>query len=269
MLKEPGYTFQLFSSAMAQPPLQKTKYTGWIVPNISTLNTKKKVGFSEIKIISTSLPASISSANKFAYYISVNGTSIYIDGFLPEYIKQPFSYKAGINLLFGLENLGFSGNDNGFEKVQVKLRFFHDEKLLKDIMCSFNYVALRSTVSKSKIVADDGSLFEWEAAYKVPAGTEYEVFWVSPMQVEMARKGKGEIANADLTYQNQKLIGVIRPPKPPNKHFGVCVGLVLPNQQIKFTFSRQDAMELLNFVKTKNKYVFLYHVLGDQKILPN
>jgi hypothetical protein len=261
------HSFHLFPSAMAQSPIQEKQYTGWIVPNITTLKTEKKVGFSEVTLKSTSLPASVRLANSFEYYISVNGTSICIDGFLPQYIRQSFSYKSGINLVFGLENLGFSGNADGYEKIKVRIKFFQDEKPLKDITCSFDYVALRSTVSIRKITADDGSLFEWDAVYKAPSGTEYEVFWVSPLQVETARKGKDEIANANLTYLNKSLTGVIRPPKPPNKHFGVCVGIVQPNHQIKFTFSKKEATELLNYIQKKNKYAFLYRIIGDQKIL--
>ena len=263
------HSLSLFSSAMAQSAKKENKYTGWIVPNISTLNSEKKLGFSEIKMKSLSLPSSLSEANRYAYYIFVNGTPICIDGFLPQYMKQTFSYKQGINLVFGLENLGFSGNVDGFEKVQVKFKFFRDEKPLNEIVCSFDYVALRSTESTRKITANDGSLFQWDAAYKVPVGTEYEIFWVSPLQVEKARKGKEEIAKAQLSYQNHPLIGVIRPPKFPNKHYGVCVGLVLENKQIKFTYSKADALAFLSFVKKANSDAFLYHVTGNQIILSN
>jgi hypothetical protein len=268
-INEQDHSFHLFSSAIAQTAMQEKKYTGWIVPNISTLETEKKTGFTKVTLKSTALPAALKSANSYAYYISVNETPVCIDGFLPKYIRQPFSYKSGINLVFGLENLGFSGNADGYEKIKVRITFFQDDKPLQDITCAFDYVALRSTSATNKIITPDGSSFQWDALYKVPAGIEYEIFWVSPLQLEKARMGKDEIAKANMTYQNKNLVGVIRPPKPPNKHFGVCVGLVLPNRQIKFTFNKKDAIEFLSYVQKANKYAFLYRITGDQKILEN
>ena len=68
----------------------------------------------------------------------------------------------------------------------------------------------------------------------------------------LAAADKGWIDAANLTYQGQRIVGVVRPPRTiqPNgaAAFGLGAGLVQPNGQVRFTFSDSDARKLAAFM---------------------
>ena len=61
----------------------------------------------------------IKEANRYSYSVRINDISIFFDGLLPKYILNPFEFEKGVQIKFGIENLGFSGNDNGYEKIVI------------------------------------------------------------------------------------------------------------------------------------------------------
>jgi hypothetical protein len=263
-LCDPGQTgnvnsFSIFPGAFAQPvQAGKTNY-GWTVPNLQTLKEKKKTGFSEVIIKSKSLNPKLKESNLYYYSIKVNNTPIYIDGLLPEYMKYPFSFEKGVNLDFGLENLGFSGINKGYEKIEVTLYFYRDSKFISTITLPLEYVALRNSEPK-EITASEGSKFIWEALFK--ANRENQIFVLSTTSVQEALNSKNRIDSRLLLFNDNKVVGVIRPPYKENRNYGVCVGVVLPNKQVKFTFNNSEANEFVAFL-TNNKYKPLKRQLKD------
>jgi hypothetical protein len=274
--KLPGPTgsFTLFSSCYAETPrAMQGKASGWAVPNLNTLITEKKSGFTHVSIKSTVLSSQLAGANRYSYAIRVNGTPIYIDGFQPRDLMRSFRFTEGINLEFGLQNLGFSGKNDGFEKIEVHFEFFTDTRLIQQTVCSFDYVALRSSATR-EIVTPDGSKFQWEANYKVPGGTEYEVFNLSSTDILEIRRSKQKIDNAMLTYKGIRIVGVIRPPLPPNKNYGVILGLELSNKQIRFLYSLEEAKEMINWAKQQpgtnfSRSMYVYRITEKQRMTGN
>ncbi len=263
-LCEPNQTgsvtsFSLFSAAFAQPDQAGKKNYGWTVPNLQTLKEKKITGFSEIIIKSKSLNPKLKESNLYYYSIEVNNTPIYIDGLLPEYMKYPFSYEKGISLDFGLENLGFSGINKGYEKIAVTVYFYHDSKFISSILLPLDYVALRNSDPKDK-EASDGSKFIWEALFK--ANRENQIFVLSTINVQEALNSKKRIDSGPLLFKGNKVVGVVRPPYRDNKNYGVCVGVVLPGKQVKFTFDNKEANEFVTYL-TNNRYKPLKRQLKD------
>ncbi|HZO99964.1 MAG TPA: hypothetical protein VFD30_06710, partial [Terriglobia bacterium] len=112
---------RLVAVAYALEPTTDQVQPGWRVPSLQTLNSMKdreKVGYTKFLIQSGPLP-NLSAADAFTYLIKVNGTPIYVDGARPEDMIEPFNPSEGISFAFGLENLNFSGADQGCENISV------------------------------------------------------------------------------------------------------------------------------------------------------
>lgn len=253
--KLPGF----IQSAYAQEPNTNNALYGWAVPNLQTLKQEKKSGFSLINIRSKTLPAALQHANCFYYAVTINETSIYFDGLLPEHQLQAFDYNKGLDVEFGIENLGFSGNNDGFEKITISLEFFNNSEPILSIPLQLNYVALRKN-DMEEVATENGAIFEWEAQFT--ANEENQVFVGSMNDAPGAVYTKKRLNNKNLTFNGSQLIGVIRPPYKTNTSYGVCVGLLLPNQQIKFTFNDQEAADIKAYLQGNN-YSPLVRALRD------
>lgn len=252
--------FGLFKSAYAQTSNSNSALYGWAVPNLQTLRNEKKSGFSEINLRSKTLPIELKNANCFYYAVTINETSIFFDGLLPKHQVLAFSYADGLNLSFGIENLGFSGNSDGYENIDITLEFLNDSEHLLSIPLSLNYVALRKN-DKEKIESPDGSIFEWEA--KFTANNENQIFIGSVQSASDAVFTQKRLNRKNLTFNENKLIGVIRPPYLQNTNYGICVGMLLPNSQIKFTFTDAEAAQLKYFLQSNNYNNPLVRALRD------
>lgn len=252
-------SFHLFPRAYAQPNPNENQFYGWAVPNLQTLKEERKTGFSEIIIESKFLHSELEGANRYFYSVKINDTPIFFDGLLPKYILNPFDYEKGVHIEFGIENLGFSGNDNGFEKIEINIEFYRDSEFIKSIPLSFDYVALRRNEAE-EIVSNDGSKFQWEALFT--ANQENQIFIGSMPTVEGAVFTKKRLNTKSLNLNDNGLIGVIRPPYQDNPSYGVCVGLLLPNNQIQFTFTFSEAEKIKEHLKNYN-YRPLIRSLSD------
>ncbi|HYX09212.1 MAG TPA: hypothetical protein VE912_20935 [Bacteroidales bacterium] len=259
--------FHLIATAHAQGVAQKLGISGWTVPNLHTLETSSDQGFTRINIESTQLPVEIANADAYTASVFVNNMPVFIDGFKPADLRKKFEYQQGIHYEFGLENLGFSGANDGYETIDVVFNFYREMKPVKQINCSLRYVALRNSRTRFINPAPDYH-FKWVAKYHSTINKEYEVFCLSTISSETANSEKTRMDNAQLKYKQNTIVGVIRPPLPPNKYYGVIAGLQQSNKQIRFTFSREEAMDLLHWVKQEptgifNPTSYLYKIKGD------
>ncbi|WP_321348623.1 hypothetical protein [uncultured Draconibacterium sp.] len=252
-------SFHLFQQAYAQTPESRNKTYGWAVPNLQTLKDERKTGFSQINIYSTFLNEDLQEADAYYYSVKINDTPIFFDGLLPKYIVTPFSYEKGIQIEFGIENLGFSGNENGYENIEIKLTFLRGSEVIRSVPLNLNYVALRKN-DLEKIETSDGCRFEWEALFI--SRDENQIFIGSVPTADGAVFTKNRLARKNLTFNDSKMIGVIRPPYLDNPSYGVCVGLLLPNEQINFTFTYSEA-EQIRAVLRANNYHPLIRTLSD------
>lgn len=244
-------SLSFFPTAMAQtaytPP--RSAANAWMVPNLETLNLENESGFSTINIRSVKLTDELKKADRYSYAIRVNSTPIYIDGLPPRYLLNKFAFQKGLDLAFGLENLGFSGVNKGQEKIEVKLDFYNGEQFVSSKTLSFDFVALRK-LEMSNIKTADGSEFQWEAGFR--ANQEFQVFIISTPFAEGAGKAKNNFDAKNMLYKNDPLIGVIRPPYRENKNYGLNAGILLPNGQVRFTFKSRQADSMVMVLKNNN-----------------
>lgn len=252
-------SFHLFPRAFAQTTLNENKFYGWAVPNLQTLKDERKKGFSQIVLDSKFLNAQIKQANRYYYSVKINDIPIFFDGLLPKHLLSQFDYDKGLHLEFGIENLGFSGNDNGFEKIEINIEFYRNSEFIKSIPLKFDYVALRRNDAE-ELQTSDGSKFQWKALFT--ANQENQIFIGSMPTVEGAVFTKKRLNTKLLSLNDNGLIGVIRPPFQDNPSYGVCVGLLLPNKQIQFTFTFSEAAKIKEFLKNYN-YRPLIRTLSD------
>ncbi len=161
-----------------------------------------------------------------------------------------------------MENIGFAGERGGHENIQITVNLFKKAKIIKEIVLHLDYVALRG--SESRDILTDGSFkFQWEASYIGGKDPEYEVLIHSTTDVQVAKNIKSKIDRSSYTYNNAKVVGVIRPPLKKNPNYGIVLGLLQPNGQIRFTFPRKSANDFLYWIKNsknifqKDSYLYL------------
>lgn len=233
---------------------------GWKVPSLETLRKmpdRERVGYTEFSIESRQL-GGLREADSFQYLIKVNGSPVYVDGWAPEDMLKTFDAARGFTFSFGLENLNFSGADNGCENLEVELRFRQGQRVVKKAVISRKYAALRDAVQE-EVKAEDGTTFIWGGKYVKPKNEDRtELFVLSTPDLQEAKAVKARIDAAKLSYDGRDVVGVLRPPLD-NPEYGIVVGLSQPTGQIRFTYDTVSAQKLRDWTRTqrtKNRSVF-------------
>ena len=222
----------------------------WVVPSLSTLERQSdavRPGYAEFTIESEPLPG-LADATELSFAVRSNGVPIYMDGLAHHLDRVPFNGKGGVHLTFALENLGFTGGTDGYEQIEVELRYYAGKAVIKTALLKLGYVSYRHTLLQSVTDANSEESYQWRALYR-PAKVQasYEVV------VEHGRldwiKGRRALFNAGAkTYKAQPVVGVIRPPRTDNPTAGYTAGLKLPTGQIRSLFSKSEADEICQWV---------------------
>jgi hypothetical protein len=233
---------------------------GWRVPSLETLKKmtdRERVGYTEFSIKSTQL-SGLKEADSLQYLIKVNGSPLYVDGWAPEDMLQRFDAGQGFTFAFGLENLSFSGADNGCENIEVGLSFRQKDRVIKQVVVSRKYAALRDA-DREEINAEDGTPFTWSGKYVKPNKEDRtELFVLSTPDLREAKDVKARIDAAKLSYDGLEVVGVLRPPLN-NPNYGIVVGLRQPTGQIRFTYDTASTREMHDWVisqRAQNRNVF-------------
>ena len=191
----------------------------------------------ELEAPSESVPP---SADRYTFALEVNGTPVWIDGWRPELVRIPLSPNEPFSLAFGLENLDFSGADAGLEHIVVEVRYLRGQSVLVTREMEIEYTALRST--SGDVTSADGTQFDWSAVYQHPLReNKYQVFVAGGATQVAAEQVKSAVDRAGETFDEQPIVGVIRPPLHANPNFGVVFGIKEESGQIRFTFDAEDA----------------------------
>jgi hypothetical protein len=228
---------------------------GWTIPSLDTLRKKfdsQKVGYVLFDIKSESLNLS-PATDSFTYAITVNGVPAYIDGWLPNEVRKPLEPSKGLDFAFGLENLDFSGPNDGKEAISVSFEFWSKNRVISSTKLSRDYAAMYDAPS-ARISTQIGN-FDWNGVYQVPKHeNQYEVIVWSSSAVTEASRIKARIDRAHLVFHHQPVVAVLRPPvlKPTHRalepQFGVAVGLQQSTRQVQFTFDSTSAINLCSWV---------------------
>jgi hypothetical protein len=235
----------------------------WRIPSLETLRERDRkgllggIGFTEFKIES-SHPLD-SDADAFSYEVFVNDIPVRVDGMQPELLSEPLSSDDPLKFQFGLQNLSFSGADGGCDQIAVEINLlFEGEPLEPAFRLQRRYAALRPA-SPVQVVSQ-AERFEWSGRYIKPEQAFDRVLVVGSVRVRNAEgdvtsildhsavvrtaaqlnEWKEKIDQSNLTYQGQRVVGVIRPPSE-NAVFVLALGIVEPTQQVRFTFDDETA----------------------------
>jgi hypothetical protein len=248
--------------------------SGWKVPSLETLRAmteRERVGYTEFSIQSKQ-PGALKEAESVQYLIKVNGSPLYVDGWAPQDMLKPFDAATdNFTFSFGLENLSFSGGDNGCENIEVELQFRQKDRVIKNAVITRKYAALRDA-SPEEVNTEDGTTFTWSGRYVKPKKEDRtELFVLSTPNVQEAKDRKERIDAAKLSYDGRDVVAVLRPPLD-NSQYGIVVGLRELTGQIRFTFDTAFAQKFHDWIVEQQAHdkklfhasVFLYSMrLGD------
>jgi len=226
----------------------------WSVPSLATLTRQSdevRSGYTEFTIDSGPL-ANISGVTHLSYAVSVNGVAIHMDGLPPHRERIPFDAKGGVHFTFALENLGFNGGNDGFETIDVELRFYNSKRTLRTVKLARQYVSYRHAAPIT--LSDLGDAFEWRGFYR-PAKVQasYEVM-IEHGGAEWIRKRRTMLDSRGSQYDGEPVIGVIRPGRTENPRTGMILGLRQTSGQVKSLFSREEADAICHWIVAGNGF---------------
>jgi hypothetical protein len=227
---------------------------GWVVPSLDTLtrmSEQERPSYTRFEVTFTP-QGPVGQADRYYYIAKINGQPVYIDGFLPE--RTMFPLQRGPNwITFALENLNFTGQYDGYEKLQLTVIFLQGDKVLYQQDLQRDYVALRSapeTVTESSV----GS-FRWSGSYVPQTRNKYEILLASADCGDPPRKdcidraifAKSQFDRDRLKFSDHPVVMIVRPPLRKPAAYGLALGLVEPTAQVQFTFDADEAAELCHW----------------------
>lgn len=223
----------------------------WVVPTLETLKEaggRKSLGYTVFTLESGAMQG-LQEANGMIYRVRVNGRPIYFNGWEPERLRVPFDPTRGIVLEFGLQNLDFAGAKAGAEEIEVSIDLLTAHRIVRTLRIPIQYVALRDA-GPSQVVLD-GVHLRWRATYARPQHEhKFEIFLSTDAlaSAAAAEARKRRVDAAQLRLDGRPVLGVIRPPLPPNRNFGIVLGLEEPTGQVRFTFDEPTVNRLCHDV---------------------
>ena len=240
----------------AAEPSEQARKPGWVVPSLETLDKmtdRERVGYTRF-YVSFTPTGQAAAADRYYYILRVNDKPIYVDGFLPEKIIYPLQKGATNWISFALENLNFTGQNEGYEKLHLDIVFLRGEDEIYRQEFGRDYVALRSApeVTKDSPVGT----FRWTGEYVAPKNeNKYEVMLASsncsdPSDrgcVDRAMNAKTKFDQAGLKFNGQPIVMVVRPPLRIPPSYGLTLGVVQPTSQVQFTFNAEEAAQVCHW----------------------
>ncbi len=247
---------------------QPSPAAGWVVPSLESLSKVPELaqpGYTRFDLMFTPT-GKTREADHYYYAVKVNDQPVYFDGFLPGRIIIPL--QKGPNWIsFPLENLNFTGENDGIENLHLTVTFLKGREVVyPPVELDRNYVALCSTDKIPSVVTDAGKSewtgkyvteagsFEWMGKYIVPMNEDkYEILVGSsvcvsltdPTCLKRALDGKKQFDAGQLTFEGKHVVAQVRPPlRTDPVAYGFALGLVLPTKQVKFTFSPTETDRL-------------------------
>ncbi len=227
----------------------------WVVPSLETIQKVPpdlRAGYTEFAIHTDKL-SGVDKATHFTYGVRVNGVPLNFDGWPPFSNETLFTGSDGLRLAFAIENLGFSGGEDGFEKIEVELRFFDHDKLLRtDILSRDDYVSYRHADPLS-LTLSQGEKADWSGLYR-PAKSQdrFEVILATAVKHPEIIQDRTDIERR-VDYNGDPVIGVVRPPRADNKSLGLTFGVKLKSGQVRSVFTKEKAGDICRYVLEQAK----------------
>jgi len=265
--QDPGYVVAceagLNTAGMALPVVQAAEQTaparepGWDVPFLQTLQKmtdRQRVGYTLFDVSFTP-QGRATQADGYYYALRVNGQPVYVGGLSPGVEKEQLQQGMVNHILFGLENLNFTGRFDGYEKLHLTVFFLSGKAVICYQDLDRDYIALRNAAPVPPLQTSVGT-FQWTGTYISPQNEDrYEVFVASAVCGDSPEKScaaraafaRGQFDKFNLKFRDRPAVMVVRPPlrKPPA--YGLALGLVQPTSQVQFTFNETDANQLCHW----------------------
>lgn len=239
----------LVGSAFAQDAAAGSQH--WVAPSLATLVSlpaSQRPGYAEFTVRSGAI-SGIEGADHVSLALAVNGVPIYFDGAPPHSEVQTFNSADGVRLTFGVENLGFTGGRDGYEILDLEIRFWKGEEVLKTAHLKRSYVSYRHAPSKKITDAASGEVYTWSGHYR-PSQIQnrYEVI----VATAPSSKGIADIRDAfdkhGKRYEKKPVVGIIRPGRADNPVYGMTFGVRLPTGQVSSSFAESDAKAICRWL---------------------
>jgi hypothetical protein len=247
----------LIPVAYADEKNDATRERGWDVPTVQTLQSmtdRERVGYTLFDVSFTP-EGKTAEADRYYFALRVNDQPIYIGGLSPGLTKEQLHQGVPNHISFGLENLNFTGEYDGYEKLALRVYFLKQDTVLYYQDLNREYIALRDAAPIAPLQTAAGT-FQWTGKYIKPMNeNKYEILLSSadcgdPPQkqcVDRAVNAKRQFDKMGMKMDDKGVVMVVRPPlrKPPA--FGLALGVVQPTSQVQFTFNAAEAHQLCSW----------------------
>ena len=217
----------------------------WIVPRLETLQserlTSRGVGFSEVVLSIDNLEAD--GADAVTFEAEMNGHRLWVNALPTWALAQPLSSGRPATVTFGVENLNSAGAYDGGEKLKVRVLLLKNKRPVAEDSVLVDFQALRSI--ETRISRSQGNrLARWSATYFPGAQDQFQIFATGGSKAAIVH-ARQKLDDAKAQGSNAlPLRGVVRPPLKANPNWGLSVGALQSNGQIRFSFSHQDALSM-------------------------
>ena len=235
----------------------------WTVPSLEALTDRnvEGVGYTIFTLETDAFRRS--NVRAVEVDLRANNIPVLEDGLTPDLRPVNNDPATRFSHTFALQTLDLEGSDGGCDRIEVRLRPIQaDGRKGNEQTSILTYVALRDVAPRVQRLGE-GEL-TWSASYVTPQREwrhiaelhSYIYSTVDPVArnraVQQAITDKTWMDGLGLTYDRQRVVGVIRPPRTVQHDgtaaFGLAAGLIQPNGQVRFTFSEDDAGKLSAFM---------------------
>jgi len=151
-----------------------------------------------------------------------------------------------VEVRLGLENLNSAGKVVGKEKLEVRIVLLKNKRRVAEDSVVVDFTALR-TIAPTESRSRDNRMVRWFATYHPSPQDRYQILAFGDRSVDATLRARTIFYAAKVVTSGPQalpLVGVVRPPLDSNPSWGIAVGQLLPNGQIKFSFSRESAQAL-------------------------
>ena len=237
---------------LAAEQTQPTREPGWNVPSAMTLqkmNDSERPGYTLFDVAFTP-QGKAAQADKYYFALRINGQPVYIDGLSHGLEKAALQQGVVNHITFALENLNFTGEFQGKEKLHLSVFFLTKDSAPIVQELDREYIALRNAEPLS-LDTSVGS-FHWIGNYVAPKNqNKYEVLLASsdcgdpPRKdcVDRAVNAKRQFDKAGMKLGEKPVVMIVRPPLRKHQAYGLAFGVVQPTGQVQFTFDEGEASQ--------------------------
>ena len=246
----------------------------WVTPSLDTIVKTpilERNGYTEFSIFADGLKEAF-DATHYDFSVRVNGIRVYFDGWPPERLKRRYRGEGELSLRFALDNLNFSGANQGYDDIEVAIRLYTLSKDRKEgvkpiytAVTRRPYAALRHfeepfNAIMRKASADEGARFEWSATFRPSQQKDRYAIMLLSRKIDSAASdslasafssvsaAKDKLQGLRLSYKDRQIRGRLHPPRPSMDAVGLTLALADKQNRIVSSFDLDTAKSICRFL---------------------